>query len=438
MSERDNEKTASARPPKVLVVSFNCFLSSGANGRTLQNLFYGWDRDCLAQFYMGNEVPDFDGCGRYYRVTDNEALKALLGKRVGRTIDPAVSKADDTGKVYSTIKTNRKNQAIRYFRQRVWETGRWQNKAFWRWIDEFAPDLILLFSGNNAFIDKIAFKIAKRRSIPIVLYNCEDYYLKGPKDKTLFAKINKRHNDKIFERTMARVRGVMYNSELLRDAYWEALGAHNSLVVYNPASPAILAKRGRVAQTDAVAYLGNIAVGRDDSLIEVARALRPHGRPLHIYGGTQTDAIRDRLQGEPNIVYHGKVGYDECVDVMCGCRLLIHCESFAPEHTRDLRFAFSTKIADSLASGTGLFVYAPGGIALTEYLLQTKSAVVVTDPAGLETALDRALSADAAGATVAAALAVAAQNHDIERSAQAVREFLAKAASPAPGADLKS
>lgn len=419
-----NEETRNDYYQKILVVSFNCFLSSSANGRTLQNLFYGWDKNCLAQLYMSNEVPDYPGCEQYYRITDSEALKALFGKKVGKSINPKNAHTDSTGRVYNTLKTNRQNQAIRFFRQLVWETNRWQRKNFWKWIDEYQPDAILLFSGNNAFIDKVAWKIAKRKSIPIFLYNCEDYYLKGPKNKSLFARINKRHNDKAFEHTMSVINGAVYNSDTIRAAYEAVFGEHKSVVVYNPASDLICQMRGNVEKTNEIAYLGNIAVGRDSSLIEVARELKNYGLPFHIYGGISSEEVKDKLLNEENIVYHGKVSYEKCIEIMCGCRLLVHCESFLPENARDLRFAFSTKIADSLASGTCLLVYAPKGIALTDYLINTDSAIVATNKMELSDALKNALSDESAYASILKATKVAAANHDIKNSAFVFSTFL--------------
>ena len=74
------------RFPRILVISNNCFSKTNSNGRTLGNFFTGWPKDRLAQFYIQNEIPDFDVCEQFFRVTDSEAMKALLKKCNGGEI----------------------------------------------------------------------------------------------------------------------------------------------------------------------------------------------------------------------------------------------------------------------------------------------------------------------------------------------------------------
>ena len=69
-----------AEYPRVLVFSNTCFSKSDSNGRTLGNLFSGWPKGRLAQFYIKSATPDFDVCDRYFLVTDGQALKAAFGK----------------------------------------------------------------------------------------------------------------------------------------------------------------------------------------------------------------------------------------------------------------------------------------------------------------------------------------------------------------------
>ena len=55
-------------------------------------------------------------------------------------------------------------------------------------------------------------------------------------------------------------------------------------------------------------------------------------------------------------------------EVIANSDLLVHVESFEKFYTRDLKYAFSTKIADSLASGIPLFMYGAEQISCTRYL----------------------------------------------------------------------
>ncbi len=370
--------------PRLLIISFNSLLSTNANGRTIINLIENWDKSCLAQFYASPDVPDWNGCERYFRVTDEEALKALLGKQVGRKITYLQESESPKSKIYNHVKKNRKNKAFRYIRQIIWETNAWQNKSFFNWIEDFKPEAIFLLSGNNAFLDKTAMKLSKKYNIPIILYNCEDYFLKSTHGEGFFGCINKFHCDRIFKKTMKYISAVIYNSRLLEAEYKKHF-KHKSIVLMNPAND--FSKYDAEKKSNEISYLGNIAVGRETSLCEIADALGRHGYRLHIYGKCQSEEIAKTLNANRNIIYHGFVSFDECCTIMKRSKLLIHCESFENIHKRDLKFAFSTKIADSFACGTCLFAYLPDNITLSEYLKETNAAVLVTDPSMLEKAL---------------------------------------------------
>lgn len=412
--------------PRVLVISFNGFLSSNANGRSLMNLFAGWEKDKLAQFYMSSDIPDFETCGRYFRVTDEEALSALFGKKVGRTILPQESTTQKNGSIYMRAKANRKNQVIRYLRQLIWETGRWESKEFYRWIEEFSPQAILLFSGNNAFVDHCARKIARKYNLPVFLYNCEDYYLKKQKTRSLFGWLNRRHCDRAFEKTMRMVAGVIYNSKKLQNSYAEKFPSVNSIVLMNPANEFEITPLCDENRTG-VSYLGNISVGREESLCEIADVLAKFGHRLDVYGNFATAEAKESILRHANIDYHGTVPYARCCEIMQNSLLLIHCESFSERYEQDLRHAFSTKIADSLACGTPLLIYAPESIAFTEYIKETQAAAVVTEKSDLQTVLREVLeNADYRRELVDRALYVAKQNHTKVSLSKECERFICK------------
>lgn len=408
--------------PKVLVISFNSFLSSNANGRTLMNLFDLWDPNCLAQFYMSSDVPDFKNCKRYFRVTDDEAMKALFGKKVGMEISPCQKTDMSKSKLYDKTKSKRQNQMIRYIRQLVWRVGAWESKRFYKWIEDFKPDIIVLFAGNNAFVEKIALKIAKKYSLPIVLYNCEDYYLKPPKNKTIWARINKRYCDKSFEKIMSIAKCVIYNSKKLQNSYNQHF-KHNSYVFMNPANE--FEDNSKKEKENVVSYLGNVAVGREETLSEIADVLQRLGYRLNVYGNLATDEAKQIILNHKNIDYKGVVTYDECCNVMQKSKLLIHCESFDEKRKVDLRHAFSTKIADSLNCGTCFFVYAPADIAIGEYLEETKAAFFVSKKEELEEKLKIALEDDEERTRcLNKAKEVAKENHSKINTAKAFNKII--------------
>lgn len=120
---------------RVLIIGNNCLSITGSNGRTLANILNSHGAENIAQFYIQPEYPDVDAASRYFRVTDREALKALVrGGHVGREVHPSVPDA-----VPSRSRNARpaKSPASMMMREIVWKSNRWRKSGsfdIWRAI----------------------------------------------------------------------------------------------------------------------------------------------------------------------------------------------------------------------------------------------------------------------------------------------------------------
>ena len=132
--------------PRVLIVSRNALKLSGSNGKVMAEMFGNWDKECLAQIYTHNELPEFEGCGRYFRVTDKEAIKALLPwKRVGCEVSNAQPSVKE--RFSKTGNVVRKNPLTLLLQDIVWNTGCWKSKELKRWIDYFKPEVLFFINA---------------------------------------------------------------------------------------------------------------------------------------------------------------------------------------------------------------------------------------------------------------------------------------------------
>ena len=84
------------------------------------------------------------------------------------------------------------------------------------------------------------------------------------------------------------------------------------------------------------------------------------------------------------IKFHGKISYDEVIEVMGSSMAVIHTESFDESVRKSVAYSISTKIADSLASGTYILAFGPEEIASIEYLKENEAAFCIVDDENLE------------------------------------------------------
>ena len=145
---------------------------------------------------------------------------------------------------------------------------------------------------------------------------------------------------------------------------------------------------------------------------------------MNIYGRIPEEKIQ-LVKQRPNINCHGFVGIDKIREAVNDVDILIHVESLNPIIMPQLKYAFSTKIAQYLCSGRCILSYAPIDMASTQYFLGTDSAVVANDKDGLRNALVQLLeNAELRKEYSAKALNVAVENHNRMVVSREIRRYL--------------
>ena len=123
-----------------------------------------------------------------------------------------------------------------------------------------------------------------------------------------------------------------------------------------------------------------------NQLIEAWRELKMPGWELHITGyGELTSTLQKMVEGEPNIVFHGLVGRQELLCLMCSAKICInpHDVSQTPGNV----FAF--KILEYIAAGAHV-ISTPMG-ALEKEIESGMTYMPDNDPATITHALDRVI-----------------------------------------------
>ena len=416
--------------PRVLVVTCDPLSDSGSNGKVLSELFCDWESDKLAQFYVTNEMPNFPVCRRYYRLTDNEAKNAFLGKKTyGRPLTGEETEQKNASASKPSAKYIKKNPLTRLLRDLVWNSGRWQSPAFYRWVDEFSPEVIVVMVGEASFIPKIAMRLSKRKNIPIVIFNTENYclkkhnYMKGqgyPFLSWLFRKNSKR----VFRKLMKKSACEIYNSEFLQAMYKEVF-PKESFVLYQPTSLTPFERKKTFEGK--FSYMGSLGLGRHVPLIEIGEALQAISEEyyLDVYGRAQCCEVEKALNEAKGIRFHGPVPYCVVKERTEESDLLFHAEAMDEFHARDLCTGFTTKIADSLLSGRPFVMYAPKSIAGVHYLLENECAHVITDKESLGARLKEICENEAVrNQYLDKALAVGMANHNAGKNCEKMRTIL--------------
>ncbi|SDA11385.1 Glycosyltransferase involved in cell wall bisynthesis [Ruminococcus sp. YE71] len=408
--------------PRVLVISNNCFSESTNNGRTLGNFFKGWPHDKLAQFYIKQEEPWKDVCEKYYCFTDKQVLNMLLHRKDQPNMADNNSNKDSTGVG--------KNAVTMIIRALLWKFIPWENMGFAKFVNNFKPEAVLLQAGDTIFMYDLAYKIAKKRRIPLYIYNSEDHVLREKNyfDNTTLGNIVYPifhfWLKNSFWRTMKHTKTVIYISDKLKDTYNKIM-KHNSEVIYT--STELLTSFNHAENCPLkVSYFGNMDFDRDSSLIELAEAFNESDKRIVIetYGRFPAE-IQNRLQKCKAIDIKGFVSYDKLKEVIENSDIIVHIESFSEYYAQFNDHYFSTKIADCLVSGKPFLVYAPAKIAFVEYLKNNDAAIIISDTTELKTIVNRTVNdSDYRKSKIINAINVANRNHNVDTNRRKFQSVL--------------
>lgn len=417
---------------KVLVISFNGFSDSNANGKTLKNLLCDFKSSELCQFYCGTDVEDFSFCNSFFHVTDKEMLCSFYKKKKSRVYDAnsQTKKMNESSLVQKSalpgsIRKHNYNFILRTAREVFWKISPWGRREYKNWLKKQSPDIVFYMVGESWFMDKLVTKTVSSLKIPLVLFHTEAYKIidlsKRKGIERLYYLINKRSYRKLKEKANL----IIYNCEYLKEAYEKEYSKQKSMVAYNSAqfdTEEYTSKNDKLS----IVYFGNLGVGRVESLVDIAKELSniDDSLVLDIYGKAKED--KEKLLKEcGNICYHGLVEPNALIEIKNKADILIHAESFDEEIMPKLKFAFSTKIAQYLCAGRCTITYAPRQTASTQYLILNKCALVATSREELKIVLrDAVKSEDMRYNMAKAALETAKQDFSNELTGKKIRKVM--------------
>ena len=402
-------------------------------GKTLMSYFKDWCANDIAQLYVHSEVPTDTICKNYYRITDKEMIKSVFTRKSGAVLKEAdireglSDSRTDSGNIAKLYQKARKRTPFIYFARNMWwKLGKWKTKKLLNWVDDFNPDVIFLASGDYSFIYDIALKLAKYKNIPLVVSCMDDYYFHNKNENKLLGKMVHRSFMKQVKRTMDYATCIF--------PICEKMGKDYSKLFNKPyhtlPTPSTLNKPLEEEKTNAISYIGNLGYKRNEQIIKLGQALlkvQSDKKPQYIdvYSAESRPEILKDLNEENGIKFHGAISADEVLKVMGKSLAVIHTESFDKETRKSVAYSVSTKIADSLASGTPILAYGPGEVASIEYLVENNAAFCVTSDSELEASLCELIeNQEKREEIVKHALDLAKKNHDSETNCKMIRDVL--------------
>ncbi len=411
--------------PKVLVISNNALNLENSNGRTLGLLLSELPKDYLLQFCLNEESISEELVIDSYCISDKMIIRGILR----RNIQAHKLKVYKSEKFENRSRSRSINKTpfMCITRELLWHYNI-KKTDFFSMAQEFKPDIVLLLLGDAAFNVQLAYDISRKNKSKLVVFTTEDYYFKQWNylhygKHNLFFNAFMRHYRKTLDEIFPKLDLCIANTPVLANKYKTRFSVKTQVLM---AAASCFNLRENDEERNTILYAGNLSLNRYKSIMEVAQLAKTIDPNLliEIYGAP-TPYIEQELKKESNIRLKGFVPYAELLPEMQKVRLLIHCESFDEFYQKDLQSAFSTKIADSLASGTPLLLFAPAHFSETKYLVENQAAFVCDNKEQLTSRFCEALQDnDKRSIIVQNALKIAHENHNEQKNRKRMLQYL--------------
>lgn len=406
---------------KILIVSNEGFSQSSSNGRTLMNLLKDIPKEYLAQFYLHGDC-DKTFCSMYFKISDKDALSAFLHRKK----DVVNNQRNEINNGTKKIKKSLRNRVLRNI---IWQSMYWWQKEFNSFLDKFKPEIVLLQAGDSPFMYLIARKISEKYKTKLIMFNTESYVLK----KQMYSSISGEKFwhfllmsslKKQYKKFMKKADFCIYNMEELENAYQKKYPHKGkSTTLYTISELRELLDNSN--NNFSLLYCGNLGVGRDTSLNELAKVLYEVDKmaKLDIYGKFISDESKKMICSNPNVNYHGFVDYSFIPNLMSKSSMVIHCEN--NDRLENLKYAFSTKIADCMASARPFLVYASRKYPFVKYLEKNNCAHIANDSKELKEILKKCINDKSYRKKyIENAKKIALKNHNLEENSKKLIKIL--------------
>lgn len=370
---------------KILLLSNNPISKTNSNGKTINNLLANFSDTEICNFYITEDNRDCTRCSSFFLFSQRDVLTSFFTfKKINNIVqNQCESQVNDM--VQAPSRQIRKTAFKMLIRNKVYRRAMKQ-ESFTRWLDQQKIDIVILQAGDLPFFYDSAVSISKKYDIPLMIYSTEEYpfkeydYFKRKLHTGLFYNIfhNKLLNSA--KNAYNHSSKSIFLTDDLKGLYIERFGIKNAEVIYNSYDKSFEEddEIKTAEETLKITYCGNLDNNRWKGIVEIASTFNAIDNKMivDVYGKCFDEDGIYELKNNPSIRYHGFVAYEEYVKITKSTDIILYTESRDYYSNIDLKYAFSTKIPDSLFVGKAFLCYLSKELSSSKYLIINKCAYV--------------------------------------------------------------
>lgn len=357
-----------------------------STSRAFNTYFCNYEHNQLAQIFSNNRIPCKGHCETIYQITDSSLLKRRFSKKqqVGKIYN--YDELPDTWNETNIVKQNKildklyaigkRKTPINYLmRKALWNKKYWNTPQLNKWLEDFNPTIVFLSFSDDFFIPEIALYVSEKFNIPILSSIGDDYYFNDKFSIDPFYHIYRHKYKKLIDKVMKRGSAI-YIGDKIKNKYNNYFSIDGETIFL---TSAIESKNFTAINTinPLISYCGNIRIGRNESIVKIAKALYMINSNyiINVYSNEKDNKYIKPLLKEKNIRFLGQTSYENVKETTRKSDFVLVVEGERKKDVYWSRYSLSTKVADSLASNSLIISYGSLECGAIEYLANSGACI---------------------------------------------------------------
>lgn len=360
----------------ILVVSSMAWDDTNSIGNTFSNWFGGkeWAGDIFSHLYLRNQIPNNNVCRRYYHFSVFDLADPRKKSEIGKMFEGDFSGTNDNTasqkekKIISRFHNN-PSELIYFAIDEFYRHQKWNNENLDRFIHEKHPDVAFICVTDVSFLSPFIHYLRTASDAVIVSYIPDDIF--GQIQKKAFY----RREKLLFEfEYIIESSDIVYCASKPLTEYYSRLFHKPMKTIYKGCSISE-SWNDKIGKPFRLIYAGNLFYGRDFVIMKLIESIKQHNEKsdskffLEICSSEDVpEGLVSKMNCENVSAFRGRLPYGKVTRLIHEADASVIPESFEETNRVKTRYSFSTKIPESLMSGTNILAIGPDDISSMQFL----------------------------------------------------------------------
>lgn len=384
---------------KILVCTANSW-NSRVGDNTFPLLLEGLPKENISNLFIREETPDSPVCDNYFRISEGKVMKSIFkhsvktGERVVKGTEDNSQLQDEQKELYS--KKARFYYLKLFIRELIWFIGKWKTKELDQFIEEASPDIVIYEMSRYIHLNNVIRYIIKKSGARGIGCFWDDTFTYKQEKSIGYKALRffQRRNLKRLAGETKEFFAITPKTKREADEFFNI-----SCTVLTKAITEFSEYKDPTGELPLkMLYTGNLAIGRDETMLLIADALKELNKDgtkitLDIYTNT---ALSDKYKNGLNTKFsklYDAIPQSEVIEKQKEADILLFVESLKDDN-KIARLSFSTKITDYYAAGKCIFAVGNKDLAPVELFIEEDSAVVVTSADEIQEKISQLVNMD--------------------------------------------